>query len=71
MAKEFWSEASQVNYEGAEGLHKIGLMSDAELKEFADICIKPEVPPMATSRVAVSSARAQRPLPAYADAVRH
>jgi DNA-binding transcriptional regulator YiaG len=52
MANKYWSKHLKVIYESAKDLHSIGLMNDAELKEFADGCIKPEEPSMATTRVA-------------------
>ena len=46
MGKKYYSEASMVCHQSAKDLFEIGAISEAEMKEFDDMCFveeKPEV----------------------------
>ena len=52
MKEEFQSEMMQVLYEDMKDMHQAGIISDARMREFDDICLvqepkapyKPEIP---------------------------
>jgi len=43
--KKYKSEASMVTHQDAEGLHRLGIISDAEMKEFDEGCLVHEPEP--------------------------
>ena len=40
--KKYYSEALMVVHQDAEGLHRLGIISDAEMKEFDEGCLVQE-----------------------------
>jgi len=44
MGKRYYSEALMVSHQAAESLFRLGLISEAEMKEFDDICFVEEEP---------------------------
>jgi DNA-binding transcriptional regulator YiaG len=72
MAKNYKSDICESIHEEAVALHEVGAISDEQMRHFDNSCLVPEEPPIDTSRVAVTYARrTQRPLRAYADAIKH
>jgi DNA-binding transcriptional regulator YiaG len=46
MGKRYYSEASMVCHQSAKDLFEIGVISEAEMKEFDDMCFVEEKPKM-------------------------
>jgi len=44
--KEYRSEALMVTHQDAEGMHRLGIISDAEMKEFDEGCLVQEPEPV-------------------------
>ena len=42
MERKYQSEALMVCHQSAEGLHRLGIISDAEMKEFDEDCLLQE-----------------------------
>jgi len=40
--KKYGSEALMVSHQDAEGLHRLGIISDAEMREFDELCLIPD-----------------------------
>lgn len=45
MKKNYGSKMLAAVHETAEGLHRVGAMSDAEMREFDEMCLEPEPEP--------------------------
>jgi putative transcriptional regulator len=45
MKNEYQSEALQVIHEDMEGMHRLGIISDARMKEFDEMCLVPAPEP--------------------------
>jgi len=46
MEKQYYSEASMVCHQSAKDLYEIGVISEAEMKEFDEMCFVKEKPDM-------------------------
>ena len=60
MKDKYQSEILQVIHEDMKGLHKLGIISDAEMGEFDEDCLvqKPKAtvtPPVQTGRIRISA----------------
>ena len=42
MEKKYESEALMVCHQSAEGLHRLGIINDARMQEFDEMCLAPE-----------------------------
>jgi DNA-binding transcriptional regulator YiaG len=50
MEKKYQSEALMVCHQSAEGLHRLGIINEAEMKEFNEGCLVKEVEPAYTAK---------------------
>jgi DNA-binding transcriptional regulator YiaG len=57
VKKKYQSEALMVCHQDAVGLHRLGLIDDAKMREFDEGCLVPEPSPKADTQ--------QSPVPAY------
>ncbi|MDR1025517.1 MAG: XRE family transcriptional regulator [Treponema sp.] len=59
MEKKYQSEISMIVHQDAEGMHQLGIIDDARMREFDKMCLirKPDQAPKSTPR--------QAPAPTY------
>ena len=55
MRKKYQSKILQAIHEDAAGMHRLGIISDAEMREFDKDCLVPE--PKKTRKTAISESR--------------
>jgi DNA-binding transcriptional regulator YiaG len=61
--KKYQSEALKVIHQDAEGLHRLGIISDKEMQEYDRGCLVPQ-PKTSSGAINVPN---HKPIPAYAD----
>jgi DNA-binding transcriptional regulator YiaG len=49
MKKKYQSEALMVCHQDAEGMHRLGIIDDAQMREFDEDCLVPETTPSVTT----------------------
>jgi DNA-binding transcriptional regulator YiaG len=54
MKKKYESEALMVVHQDAEGLHSLGIISDAKMKEFDEMCLIPAEKPAKKAKTAAT-----------------
>ena len=55
MRKKFQSKILQAIHEDAKGMHRLGIISDAEMREFDEDCLVQEPKPTRKGKAAVSA----------------